>query len=251
MRPADYLLGAIVAGVVGFVGYQAAQVRRESPRARTAVSAESLTDSDGHRSTAEAANTTLSGAAARDAIELNRSSTYIDDLLAERDSTLRRWPLQTARPIRVWIEDPEKTPGGIVGGTRFVRQAFDEWTMVGIPVRFEMVGDSASADVIVVWRERLDEKRVGITQMRGVNDFFTRGVILLATHRPNGDLLIPAHVSSTVLHEVGHLLGLGHTPDSASVMYPELSEEIRARRVAEVDRVTLQLLYRLPVGKLR
>lgn len=258
MRRAEVLVGVAVVAVFGFIAAQAVQLRRHSAARKVGsdgadtIGAPAIYEPTSGPRVAEVTDNVLRGGdEVRNAIELNRARTYMSALLDQRDSTVRRWPLSTARPIRVWIDDPRRTRGGLIGGERYVRQAFDDWTLVGIPVRFEMVSDSAHADVAVVWREKLEEKRVGVTQMHGVNDFYTHGAILLATHRPNGDSLLPGQVSSTVLHEVGHLLGLGHAEDTASVMYPELKDEIRPRRIAEMDRVTLQLLYRLPVGRVR
>ena len=255
MRRLEIVIVAGVVAVFAFIAVQAVKVRRASP-ARAAVMAvtdtvEAPVERESSGSSRTGDEIAGSGSDVRTVIALNRSRTHMSALVDPRDSTVRRWPLTTARPIRVWIADPRDTPGGMIGGERYVRQAFDDWTMVGIPVRFEMVKDSARADVTVVWRESLPEKRVGLTQMTGVNDFYTKGVIVLATHRPGGAPLIPAHVSSTVLHEVGHLLGLGHANDTASVMFPEMSNEIKPRRVAEMDRFTLRLLYSLPVGRVR
>ena len=253
MRRLEIVIVGGVVAVFGFIAVQAVKVRRASPARAAAVAVTDTVEIPVERESSGGSSAgdeiAGSGSDVRTVIELNRSRTYMSALVDPRDSIVRRWPLTTARPIRIWIADPRDTPGGMIGGERYVRQAFDDWTMVGIPVRFEMVADSARADVTVVWRESLPEKRVGLTQMTGVNDFYTKGVIVLATHRPGGAALIPAHVSSTVLHEVGHLLGLGHANDTASVMFPEMSNEIKPRRVAEMDRFTLRLLYTLPVGR--
>jgi hypothetical protein len=240
-----------------FIGFQAAEMRRPTDgKASSSGSASESKTARGMSTTAsrtdDASVTVIQGmAAVREALELNRSRTYLANVLEQNDSSVRRWPTSTARPIRVWIADPTQVKGGLTGGQRYVRQAFDEWVMVGIPVRFEFVADSAAADVQVLWTESLTQKRVGVTSMAGVDDFFTKGIITVATHRPTGEILAPVHVASTVLHEVGHMLGLGHASDTVSVMFPQMSNDLRTRRVVEIDRATLELLYRLPVGRVR
>lgn len=260
MRKGDVLVGGLVAAIFGFVGYQAAEVKKKAPQvpaeqeflaAPIGVTASSSGTHGLHTGRVSDDEAIHGDLAVREALALNRHRTYMDNLLLQNDSVVRRWPTRTARAIRIWIADPTLVKGGQPYGRRFVRQAFDEWTMAGLPVRFEMVDDSATADVRVLWSETLPQKRVGVTKMAGIDNFFSHGFITIATHRPNGALLIPQHIASTVLHEVGHMLGLGHADDTSSVMFPEMSEEIRARRITPVDRATMRLLYRLPVGKVR
>jgi predicted Zn-dependent protease len=49
------------------------------------------------------------------------------------------------------------------------------------------------------------------------------------------------------LHELGHALGLNHSPDRRDVMYPETSADDLTLR----DRRTALLLYSLPPGDLK
>lgn len=181
-------------------------------------------------------------------IALNASSTYIDAMLVASDSVVNRWPTKTARPIRVWIASTQGVPDALPDGDQLVKQAFFEWNLAGAPVRFEM-SDSASADVIVGWIDRLPERRLGVTQMHGVNHFFVEGRILIATHRPDGGTLRELDVARCALHEIGHLLGLSHAADPSSIMYPELVEAMHNTRLTTKDLATARLWYALPVGK--
>ena len=56
--------------------------------------------------------------------------------------------------------------------------------------------------------------------------------------------LVGRAVRTIALHEIGHLLGLDHTRDETSVMFPR----VRVTRLAPADLATAVLLYQLPPG---
>jgi hypothetical protein len=193
---------------------------------------------------------TESARSRRDAIlrHIAGPDSYLPAMLLEGDSVLKRWPERTARPLTVYL-----APGGAVGYSTdkrdAVRRAFVRWEQVGaIPVRFLFVSDSADAEVKVRWLERFPIRRAGqadITWDR--NGWIIRAVLTLATHTSDGLPLSDEAVHTVALHEIGHLLGLGHSDDAHDVMYPSTDvHDITAR-----DRHTGRLLYSVPPGSLR
>lgn len=173
---------------------------------------------------------------------------YLPAMLAESDSLLKRWPERMVAPLRVHL-----APGTVVGYTpdkrEAARQAFVRWERVGaIPVRFAFVPDSAGADVHVRWLERFAIRRAGqadISWDRG--GWIVRATLTLATHTSDGLPLSDEAVHTVALHEIGHLLGLGHSDDPRDVMYPSTDvHDITTR-----DRHTARLLYSVPPGSLR
>jgi hypothetical protein len=182
-------------------------------------------------------------------IELGARGTYIRDLLATGDSLLTRWPERFADPVRVWIEPSPAVAAFHPRYLAMVRQAFDEWGAVGIPVRFTFIVDTTAADVHVTWADSLAESRIGSTKrIYDQNGWIVGGAVVMATHAPGGAPLDSTLVRATALHEIGHLLGIGHTADSLTIMSPNATGR---HELMPADRATLRLLYSLPPGSVK
>ena len=113
------------------------------------------------------------------------------------------------------------------------------------------VVDSAGADVQIIWVERFppeDGQRVGATKR--TNDrsgWLVAAEISIAVHDSTGETIPPSDLSAIVRHEAGHALGLGHSKDPHTKMFPvEITHEI-----TPADRATLRLLYGLAPGSVR
>ncbi len=176
------------------------------------------------------------------------AGTYIDELITARDSAVIRWPDRLTRPLRVWIAEDEQTPGWNPDFVVAVRDAFDTWVLTGIPVRFDYIRDSASADVHVRFVERFNNGISGKTVWsRDVAWWLVSSDIQLGLAHPGGGTVTPPQMRAIALHEVGHLLGLDHTVGLDEIM----SARIRVRELTETDRATVRLLYSVPAGSLR
>jgi hypothetical protein len=188
------------------------------------------------------------------AVELRRRlrdgahGTYIDDLIASRDSAVVRWPDRLTRPLRVWVSEDERLAGWNADFVPAVRDAFDTWVETGIPVHFTYIRDSASADVHVHFTERFVNGISGKTiWSRDAAWWLVSSDIQLGLAHPSGGTVSPPQMRAIALHEVGHLLGLDHARDLDNIM----SARIRVRDLTETDRATVRLLYSVPAGSLR
>ncbi len=181
-------------------------------------------------------------------ISLGAPGTYIGELLASRDSALARWPDRTARPLRVWVDETSRLPGWNADFTSAVRDAFSTWSESGIPVRFDFVRDSASADVHVRFTEQLANGISGKTVWsRDANWWLVSSDIALALVHPSGGNVTPPQMRAIALHEVGHLLGLDHADSPDNIM----SARVRVRELSDADKATAMLLYSVPAGTLK
>ncbi len=190
----------------------------------------------------------------RDLAEIHRrladgqAGTYIRDILAERDSTIVRWPDRMSRPLRVWVQSGDRIPGWNPVFVNRVRDAFTTWQGVGVPVPFTFVLDSNEADVHVAWIDHFSEPISGKTLWaRDQQWWIVDANITIALHHNQGEALDAAAVRAIALHEVGHLLGLDHSSDTANIM----TARVRVRELSAADRATIRLIYQLPPGSVR
>ena len=173
--------------------------------------------------------------------------TYIDRLLADRDSTIERWPNRLVQPLRVWIDSSSTVSGAQAGFPSAVRSAFAQWAATGIPLRFAFVASPKQADVRVRWTNYLSHKTGSTTWRTDDNGWLLSGDITLATHISDGHSLDSRGMRAIALHEVGHALGLSHSGDAADIMAPL----VRVDSLSPADENTIKLLYSLPAGRVR
>ena len=176
------------------------------------------------------------------------SDTYLGYALAEGDSVLKRWRNRSSEPLTVFLSTGD-VPGFSDELRSAVREAFTRWERVGaIPVVFRFVRDSSQAEVEVRWIESFAIRRTGQADVIWAPDgWLVRGVLTIATHQNDGRRVSRRVAYTVALHEIGHLLGLGHSDDPNDLMYPSTSVSDLTPR----DRRTARLLYALPPGSVR
>jgi hypothetical protein len=181
-------------------------------------------------------------------LELSSEGTFINEVLAAHDSALARWPDRSRNPLRVWVQPHTTIDGFQDEYIPVVRRAFSQWADVGIPVSFAFLTDSASADIHVTWVEQFPESISGKTIWAHDDKWWIVDAdIQLALRHRSGENLDSTAVRAIAMHEVGHLLGLDHTRDTTSIMAPK----VRVRDLSAADRATVQLLYRVPAGRVK
>jgi predicted Zn-dependent protease len=181
----------------------------------------------------------------RRALRNGESGTYIGEILRARDSALTRWPDRHDDPLTVWIQPASGVSDWSARYVDEVHAAFVAWDTLHLPLRFQLVADSARAVVHIVWIDHFVEPISGRTRWARDEDYWiTDASIILAVHHRSGEVLEDDAMHAMALHEIGHLLGLDHTSDPSSVMAPK----VRVRNLSEADRATARLLYSLPAG---
>ena len=181
-------------------------------------------------------------------IRASAGSTYLSDIVAgSTDSILHRWDGRVSTPVRVFFP-PTTVANFQPSFLDAVRSAFQRWQDAGVPVRFNLDADSGSAEVRIQWRIQFEGERSGQTDVQWDEDGrLTGGVVTLATFDAKGQPFAPDDVRVLALHEIGHLIGLDHSPDPGDIMYAQP----KVRELSPRDVRTAALLYDLAPGPLR
>lgn len=256
MKRAELILIALVAGFVAFVAGAARDVRENARPAAAATAEPALAVADPEAPAPERPPQPRPAARPDPALvqrmlESSAPGTYIRAILDVQDGMVIRWPDRTFEPLTVWIQPTADIPDFRADDPLLVRDGFEQWTGPSLPLQFTFVVDSARAAVHVTWRDRFPgELKIGTTERTYRGDgIITDASIVLAVHDSAGGALPPHIVRATAIHEVGHLLGLDHSPDTTDIMHEMASHE--RRDISRADRRTLQLLYLLPPGPTR
>lgn len=174
---------------------------------------------------------------------------YLDAVAALGGGRLARWP-DRGQPLRVWVQPAARLEGWRPEMVEVVRGALGTWSEGGLPFALAPASDSSRADVWVLWTSRIGggEPRIGTTlRVTDMRDWIVGATITLGLEGPAGEELDIYTIQNAARHELGHALGLDHSPSRDDIMAARAG---RQDRLSDADRATLRLLYSLPPGPL-
>jgi predicted Zn-dependent protease len=179
----------------------------------------------------------------RAVMQEGRRGSYLEDLLEADSNVVRRWAPRTT-PIRAWVQSHSNVKGFRSEFVEPARVAFTAWNDLALPVRFELVDDSTLAEVHVTWTDGFHRSnQIGSTVFLSYpENWIAFAHVELAT---GYDVYA---IQNAARHEVGHVLGIGHSLVPSDMMTAE--SEGKQVYLTEADKKTVELWYRLPAGRI-
>jgi len=173
--------------------------------------------------------------------------TYLQESI--KNGRLMRW---NNMPLKVYIAPMKfySKQGQDAKYRRFVREALDEWHRISNgKVSFVIVDNLLSSQVNIDW-QRVQRQALGhcVFQYDRNNRLFSAEVMIgLTEGLVHADYDNDGEVYHTILHEIGHAIGLGHSYFKNDIMYTPHQKGIT--HAGPGDKLTVNWLYTFPQGK--
>lgn len=172
--------------------------------------------------------------------------TYLNGSI--KNGCIMRWSIN---PLIVYIAPMKfySKPGEDAKFRKMVMDAFSMWSSASVgKLQFRITNVLLESNINVDWK-RVDRQALGHCYFNWDNQGRLYGAevsIGLTDGRIHKAYDNDIEVYHTILHEVGHALGLGHSPYKEDIMYTP--HQYGNASLSANDRYSIQWLYRFPAG---
>lgn len=177
-------------------------------------------------------------------------STYLQSAL--KDNKIFRWP-DKLMPLKIyvapfrWYQKSKQQES--LQYHFYVMEALKIWSeATNNKFTYTLTNDYNSSNINVTWR-RVNRQSLGLCHMSGTEDYMMYSAeveIGISDGLIHADYQNTNEVKHTIIHEMGHAIGMPHSPNQNDIMY--VPHQYGVVDVSSTDKNTAKWLYMLDPG---